>query len=99
MGNNFSSSNIDFNKNIKNDTYDNTTEHVCYEDLHKSNNYEFSHSVGGIPKDELHPNILNFCNHGTPHQDNNHEEDLLPLDIFKLTQLDEPNLSSKQPYT
>ncbi|CUT17875.1 hypothetical protein Ark11_1059 [Candidatus Ichthyocystis hellenicum] len=94
LSNDFTNSNIDDNKNIKNDTYDNTTEHVCYEDLHKSNNYEFSHSVGVVPKDD-HAYPLSFCTHDTSYQDNNHEEDLLPPDIFKLTQLGELNLSSK----
>ncbi|WP_141663266.1 hypothetical protein, partial [Candidatus Ichthyocystis sparus] len=97
LSNNFTSSNIDDNKNIKNDTYDNITEHVCYEDLHKSNNYGFSHSESVIPKDEsTYP--LNFCAHDTSYQDNNNEEYLLPPDVFKLTQLpqlDESNLLSE----
>uniref|UniRef100_UPI001146D3C1 hypothetical protein n=1 Tax=Candidatus Ichthyocystis sparus TaxID=1561004 RepID=UPI001146D3C1 len=95
LSNNFTSSNID---DIKNDTYHNTIEHVCYENLHKSNNYRFNRCIGVIPKDD-NPHILNFCAHDTSYQENNHEGDLLPPDIFKLTQLAEPNLSSKQPYT
>uniref|UniRef100_UPI001147A497 hypothetical protein n=1 Tax=Candidatus Ichthyocystis sparus TaxID=1561004 RepID=UPI001147A497 len=105
FSNNFTSSNIDDNKNIKNDTCDKTTEHVCCENLQKINNYGFNHSVGVVPKDEhIHP--LSFCTHDTSYQENNHEEDLLPPDIFKLAQLDESNLSSKiynfdtdKPYT
>ncbi|WP_092343761.1 hypothetical protein [Candidatus Ichthyocystis sparus] len=93
--NNFTSSNIDDNKNIKNDTHDSTTEHICYENLHTSSNYGFNHCVGTIPKDEIPPRLLIFCTHDTSYQENNHEEDLLPPDIFKLTQLGESNLSSK----
>ncbi|WP_092343770.1 hypothetical protein [Candidatus Ichthyocystis sparus] len=98
LRNNFTSSNIDDNKNIKNDTYDNTTEHVCYEDLNKSNNYKFDRCIGFVPKDE-HTHPLSFCTHYSSYQDNNNEEDLLPPDIFKLTKLDEHNLLSKQSYT
>ncbi|WP_092343763.1 hypothetical protein [Candidatus Ichthyocystis sparus] len=96
LSNDFTGSSIDDNKNIKNDTCDNTTEHVCYENTHKSNNYGygFNHSVGIIPKDE-HTHPLSFCTHDTSYQENNHEEYLLPPDIFKLTQLGKPNLSSK----
>ncbi|WP_141663245.1 hypothetical protein, partial [Candidatus Ichthyocystis sparus] len=97
FSNNFTSSNIDDNKNIKNDIHYSTTEDVCYEDKHKSNNYGFNHCMVVIPKDD-DPHILSFCTHDSSYQDNNNEEDLLPPDIFKLTKLDEPNLSSKQPY-
>uniref|UniRef100_UPI0011472D5D hypothetical protein n=1 Tax=Candidatus Ichthyocystis sparus TaxID=1561004 RepID=UPI0011472D5D len=95
--NNLTESNIGDNKNVRNDTHDNTTDHVYVEDLRTSREYGFNHCVGVIAKDDPHTHILNFCTHDTPYQDNTNEEDLSPPDIFKLPQLNESN--TDQPST
>ncbi|CUT18275.1 hypothetical protein Ark11_1477 [Candidatus Ichthyocystis hellenicum] len=71
-----------------------TSGNVCCKDICVSNNHNHDTNTNTAPKHKLFCNFLNINTHPELYQGDDYQEKLLPLDIFKLTKLDESNSSS-----